>query len=228
MANSTSIIADQEAFESIEDEEEEVIFDPKTISSKESLNPFTKYKVNLFVNNEKTKGSPVIIESNPYYYNLFGKIEYKSHMMNMVTDFTMVKAGALHKANGGYLILQAKDLLMDPYAWEALKKALNYKEAIVENIGEQSRYVPTVTLKPGAIPLNVKVIIIGSYAYYQMLSMDEDFNKLFKVNVDFDIEMDRDKDNIKHYVSFVKSLCQNENLLHFNKQALAKVIEFGY
>lgn len=227
MANSTSIIADQEAFESIEDDEEEVIFDPKTISSKENLNPFTRYKVNLFINNEKTKGSPVIIESNPYYYNLFGKIEYKNHMMNMVTDFTMVKAGAIHKANGGYLILQAKDLLMDPYAWEALKKALNYKEAIVENIGEQSRYVPTVTLKPEAIPLNVKVIIIGSYAYYQLLSMDEDFNKLFKVNVDFDIEMDRNKDNIKHYASFVKSLCQNENLKHFNREALGKVIEFG-
>jgi len=222
-----SLVANQEEVESIEEDEEEIMFDPKTFSSKESLNPFTRYKVNLFVNNEKTKGSPVVIESNPYYYNLFGKIEYKNHMMNMVTDFTMVKAGAIQKANGGYLILQVKDLLMDPFAWETLKKALNYKEAIVENIGEQSRYVPTVTLKPEAIPLDVKVILIGSYAYYQLLSNDEDFNKLFKVNVDFDIEMDRNEDNIRHYVSFVKSLCQSENLKHFNKEALGKVIELG-
>ncbi|NLJ57410.1 MAG: Lon protease family protein, partial [Tissierellia bacterium] len=162
-----------------------------------------------------------------YYYNLFGKIEYKSHMMTTMTDFTMIKAGALHKANGGYLILQVKDLLMDPYAWGSLKKALKYKEAVVENIGEQSRFVPTVTLKPQPIPLNVKVILIGSFFYYRFLAADEDFRKLFKVNVDFDVEMDRTQENIQHYVSFVASMCENENLKHFNCSALAKVVEYG-
>ncbi len=208
------------------DGEEKNLFD-KAAAAKDSKDPFTRYKVNLFINNEGTKGSPVITESSPYYYNLFGKIEYKSHMMTTMTDFTMIKPGAIHKANGGYLILQAKDLLMDPYAWDALKKALKYKQAVVENIGEQSRFVPTVTLKPQPIPLNVKVILIGSFFFYRFLAADEDFRKLFKVNVDFDVEMDRTQENIQHYVSFVASMCENENLKHFNCEALAKVVEYG-
>jgi lon-related putative ATP-dependent protease len=208
------------------DGEEKSIFE-KAASARDSKDPFTRYKVNLFINNENTKGAPVITESSPYYYNLFGKIEYKSHMMTTMTDFTMIKPGAIHKANGGYLILQVKDLLMDPFAWGALKKALKYKEAVVENIGEQSRYVPTVTLKPQPIPLNVKVILIGSYYYYQFLAADEDFRKLFKVNVDFDVEMDRTRENIRNYVSFIASMCENENLKHFNCEGLAKVVEYG-
>lgn len=216
----------QEGMEKIDGEDEDLV-DTRIIGNKNNINPFIKYKVNLFINNEKTQGLPVIIESKPNYYNLFGKIEYKNNMMNMMTDFTMVKSGSIHKANGGYLILQAKDLLMDQHAWVALKKALKYREIGVENIGEQSRYVPTVTLNPELIPLDVKVIVIGSYSYYQLLSMDEDFKKLFKVNVDFDIEMDRNEENIKQYVGFVKSVCQNENLKHFNTKALAKVIELG-
>ncbi|WP_312814843.1 AAA family ATPase [Sedimentibacter sp.] len=208
-------------------EDEEELFDTKLLESKDSKNPFTRYKVNLFVNNEDAKGAPVVAESNPYYYNLFGKIEYKSHMMTTMTDFTMIKSGALQRANGGYLILQAKDLLMDPYAWDALKKALKYRQALVENIGEQSRFVPTVTLKPEPIPLNVKVILVGSFLYYRFLSTDEDFKKLFKVNVDFDVEMDRTNENIQHYVSFIGSMCQQENLKHLNCSAMSKVIEFG-
>jgi len=208
------------------DGEEKNIFE-KAASARDSKDPFTRYKVNLFINNENTKGAPVITESSPYYYNLFGKIEYKSHMMTTMTDFTMIKPGAIHKANGGYLILQAKDLLQDPFAWGALKKALKYKEAVVENIGEQSRYVPTVTLKPQPIPLNVKVILIGSFFYYQFLAADEDFRKLFKVNVDFDVEMDRTRENIRNYVSFIASMCENENLKHFNCEGLAKVVEYG-
>lgn len=208
------------------DGEEKNLFE-KAAAAKDSKDPFTRYKVNLFISNENMEGAPVITESSPYYYNLFGKIEYKSHMMTTMTDFTMIKPGAIHKANGGYLILQAKDLLMDPYAWDALKKALKYKQAVVENIGEQSRFVPTVTLKPQPIPLNVKVILIGSFFFYRFLAADEDFRKLFKVNVDFDVEMDRTNENIQHYVSFVASICENENLRHFNCEALAKVVEYG-
>ncbi len=216
----------QENAEPVEDEED-VLFDKKIIETKDSKDPFIRYKVNLFVNNEKGQGAPVVIESNPHYYNLFGKIEYKSQMLTTMTDFTMIKSGALHRANGGYLILQAKDLLMDPFAWDALKKALKYKQAVVENIGEQTRYVPTVTLKPQPIPLDVKVVLVGSYLFYQFLASDEDFKKLFKVNVDFDVEMDRTQESIYHYVTFVGSLCEKENLKHFNCAALAKVIEFG-
>jgi lon-related putative ATP-dependent protease len=209
------------------DDDEDNLFDTKILETKDSKNPFTRYKVNLFVNNENNEGAPVIAESNPYYYNLFGKIEYKNQMMTTMTDFTMIKAGAVQRANGGYLILQAKDLLMDPYAWDALKKALKYKQAVVENIGEQSRFIPTVTLKPQPIPLNVKVILVGSYLYYSLLSGDEDFKKLFKVNVDFDVEMDRTSENIQHYVSFIGSMCERENLKHLNCSAMARVIEFG-
>ena len=208
------------------DGEEKSIFE-KAASARDSKDPFTRYKVNLFINNESTKGAPVITESSPYYYNLFGKIEYKSHMMTTMTDFTMIKPGAIHKANGGYLILQAKDLLMDPFAWGTLKKALKYKEAVVENIGVQIRYVPTVTLKPQPIPLNIKVILIGSYYFYQFLAADEDFRKLFKVIVDFDVEMDRTQENIRHYVAFIASICESENLKHFNCEALARVVEYG-
>ena len=221
------VVTDEQDGSDPADEDEDNIFDTKILETKDSKNPFTRYKVNLFVNNEDTKGAPVIIESNPYYYNLFGKIEYKNHMMTTMTDFTMIKAGALQRANGGFLILQAKDLVMDPYAWDALKKALKYKQAVVENIGEQSRFIPTVTLKPQPIPLNVKVILVGSHLYYHILSADEDFKKLFKVNVDFDVEMNRTSENIQNYVSFIGSLCEKENLKHLNCSAMAKVVEFG-
>ncbi len=230
--NASSVVPDEFASEDKDgldsaDEDEDNIFDTKILETKDSKNPFTRYKVNLFVNNEDAEGAPVIAENNPHYYNLFGKIEYKNQMMTTMTDFTMIKSGAVQKANGGYLILQAKDLLMDPYAWDALKKALKYKQAVVENIGEQSRFIPTVTLKPQPIPLDVKVILVGSYLYYQALSADEDFKKFFKVNVDFDVEMDRTPENIQHYVSFIGSMCEKEKLKHLNCSAMAKVIEFG-
>ncbi len=188
---------------------------------------FTRYKVNLFVNNEKTEGAPVIVEPFPNYYNLFGKIEYRSQLMSVSTDFTMVKAGALHRANGGYLILQAKDILMEPLVYEPLKRALKYRQAVIENIGEQYRYIPTTTLRMEPIPLKVKVILIGSPLLYLYLTQDEDFPKLFKVKVDFDIEMPRTSDNLCKYVSFVSSLCQRENLKHLNQAALARIIEYG-
>lgn len=188
---------------------------------------FEPYSVNLFISNEKTAGAPVVIEPNPYYYNVFGKIEYKNQMYSMSTNFTMVKAGALHRANGGYLILQAKDVLMDPFAWDTLKKALKYGNAVVENIGEQYRFVPTETLRPEPIPLDVKIILIGSPLLFYYLGYDEDFQKLFKVKVDFDIEMPRNKENIMQYASFVSNLCNNENLKHFKVSGLARVIEYG-
>lgn len=188
---------------------------------------FTRYKVNLFINNESQKGAPVIAESNPYYYNLFGKIEYKSQIWATTTDFTMVKPGSLQMANGGYLILQAKDLLTDPFAWDTLKKALKYKRAAVENIGEQYRTVPTITLKPGPIPMDVKVILVGSPLFYIIFSSDEDFGKLFKVKVDFDHEIPRTIENLKKYVAFVKEVCQEDNLPAFDRSALAVVIESG-
>lgn len=190
--------------------------------------PYIRYRVNVLVNNEKCSGQPVIIEPTPNYYNLFGKIEYNSQMFSMSTDFTMIRPGALHKANGGFLILQAKDILTDPYVWETLKKALKHGKAIVENIGEQYRLVPTGTIKPEPIPLNVKVIIISNPQIYDILyTLDEDFQKLFKVRVDFDIEMPRSLANICQYASFVSFICRRDNLKDFSRSGLGKVIEYG-
>lgn len=189
---------------------------------------FTRYKVNLFVNNEENGGAPVVIEPSSNYYNLFGKIEYKSQMLALSTDFMMIKPGAIHRANGGYLILQAKDVLSDPFAWDTLKKALKYRQVAVENIGEQYRLVPTVTLRPEPIPLNLKVVLIGSpLIYYLLYNLDEDFQKLFKVKVDFDTEMPRTTENLRQYASFVNSVCQRENLKHFSRDGLARIIEYG-
>ena len=221
-------VATQGEGEADETDEADVdLLNSPALGSQDDADPFTRYKVNVFVSNEKSSRAPVIIESNPYYYNMFGKIEYKSQFLSMSTDFTMIKPGAIHRANGGYLILQAKDVLMDPFTWDALKKALLYNRAVVENIGEQYRYVPTVSLKPEPIPLDIKVILIGSPIYYMIFSTDEDFQKLFKVKVDFDMEMNRNKENIQQYVSFVSSMCREQKLKHFNRFALAKVVEFG-
>ncbi|OPX88822.1 MAG: Lon protease [Pelotomaculum sp. PtaB.Bin104] len=189
---------------------------------------FTRYKVNLFVSNKQNGGAPVILEPSTNYYNLFGKIEYRSQVFSMRTDFTMVKAGAIHRANGGYLILQAKDVLSDPLVWDTLKKAIKYRQAGVENIGEQYRLVPTVTLRPEPVPFNAKVILIGSPQLYQILySFDEDFRKLFKVKVDFDTEMPRSLDNMCKYTSLVSAVCREHHLKHFDWTGVAKLTEYG-
>lgn len=190
--------------------------------------PLVKYAVNVFVNNETCKSAPVIIEPNPNYYNLFGKLEYTSHMLSMSTDFTMLRPGAIHRANGGFLILQIKDVLRDAYAWETLKKAIEHRKAVVENIGEEYRLVPAGTIRPEPVPLDLKVIIISDPdIYYLLYAFDDDLQRLFKVRVDFDVDMPRTPENLKQYASFVATLCRKENLLPFNQDALGKVIEYG-
>ncbi|MFW6016726.1 MAG: AAA family ATPase, partial [bacterium] len=187
-----------------------------------------RYKVNLFVNNKDTQGAPVVIETNPTYYNLFGKIEGKTQFGAITTDFTMIKSGAIQRANGGYLILKARDLLQKPFAWETLKRALLNQEIIVENIGEQYRAIPTTTLKPEAIPIDVKVILIGSSWIYQLLyHYDEEFKKLFKVKADFDREMKRDEENLKKFASLISCVCRREDIRHFTVEAVARVVEYS-
>ncbi|AYO31976.1 ATP-binding protein [Biomaibacter acetigenes] len=189
---------------------------------------FLRYRVNIFVDNRATKGAPVIFETNPTYYNLFGKIEGKAQFGAITTDFTMIKSGAIHRASGGYLVLQAADLFKDPYAWDTLKRTLKNSEARVENIGEQYRTVPTVTLKPEPIPVRVKVILIGTpYIYSLLNAYDEDFRKLFKIKVDFDVEMDRTPENLKRYAAFICHICQNEGLIHFDPTGVARVVDYS-
>ncbi len=194
----------------------------------EGQNLFDRYRVNLFVNNGETRGAPVVFENSPNYYNLFGKIEYNTLMGTLSTNHTMIKPGAIHRANGGFLVLQAKDVLTDPGVWDTLKRALKNRVCVVENIGEQYRMVPTVSLRPEPIPLGIKVILVGSYQLYGLLyALDEDFQKFFKVKVDFDTEMPRTPENIAHYAAFVGSVCTRENLRHFDRTGLAELIEYG-
>lgn len=187
-----------------------------------------RYTVNLFVNNKNLTGAPVIYETNPTYQNLFGKIEYRGSFGSYMTDFTFIKPGVLHQANGGYLILQATELLQQPYAWNLLKRALQTERISIENPYEDRSLFPTSGLKPEPIPLNIKVIIIGSYYLYDLLSaVDEDFHKLFKVKVEFNTVMDKNDENSQKMACFVKNFAEQEGLLPFHRSAVAKVIDYS-
>ena len=191
-------------------------------------NFFTRYKVNLFVDNCEQKGAPIVFETNPTYYNLCGKIEGRAQLGAVSTDFTMIKSGAIHRANGGYLIIQAEDVLKDYRAWAALKRTLENEEARIENIGESYRTVPITTMKPEPIPTKVKVVMIGSSRLYQLLYLhDEGFQKLFKIKADFDTVMARNNDNIKKYAIFIRNLCAKEGLIHFSPSAVAQVVDYS-
>lgn len=187
-----------------------------------------RYTVNLFVNHKNLNGAPVIYETNPTYQNLFGKVEYKGAFGSWVTDFTYIKPGALQMANGGYLILQATELLQQPYAWTLLKRALQTGRVQIENVYEERGAFPTSGLKPEPIDLNIKVIIIGSYYLYDLLSsFDEDFHKLFKVKVEFDTVMEKSEENSLKMAQFVKNFAENEGLLPFHRSAVAKMIDYS-
>ncbi|MBK8933950.1 MAG: AAA family ATPase [Chloroflexi bacterium] len=188
-----------------------------------------RYEVNLVVDNSKTDGAPVIVEQNPTYNTLFGRLEYEMESGVVFTHFTNIKAGSLHRANGGYLIMQATDLLKNPEAWEALKRALRGQEIqIVPYATMDDTRVLAKSLMPEPIPLQVKIILMGSMdVYYLMYQQDEDFSDLFKVRADFDSTMLRNLDNMQEYAHFVATRCHEEKLRHFDRTAVAKVIEFG-
>lgn len=187
-----------------------------------------RYRINVFVDNSDGAGSPVVFEDNPTYYNLFGAVEYRNVQGNMVTDFSKIKPGAVHKANGGYLILPARELLSQPFAWEALKRTLLSNEAKIENITEKVRGAVIETLRPSPIPVDFKVIIIGSHYIYSLLhDLDEDFHRLFKVRADFDVDMPRNAENELAYARFVSARCKFDGLRPFNPEAVARIIEYG-
>ena len=188
--------------------------------------PFTRYRVNLVVDNSHLRGAPVIEESNPTYYNLLGKVEYRGEFGALVTDFTMIKCGALQQANGGFLTLQVRDVLTNPLSWEALKRALKSGEARIENIGEQLGLMPTATLRPEPIPLDVKVLLIGTAQIFQLLYvLDEDFRKLFKIKAEFDVEVERTEEATRAYAQAVGAICSRQGLRPFDRSAVARVLE---
>jgi lon-related putative ATP-dependent protease len=188
--------------------------------------PFKKYEVNVIVDNSDVSGAPVVTEFNPTYQHLFGRIEKEAQFGALVTDFTMIRGGTLHKANGGYLILPVEELLRNPFSYEGLKRALKNDHIVIEEAEETLGFIATKSLKPEPIPLNVKVILIGDpYLYQQLYSLDMEFNQLFKVKADFDTTMDRTEENVQQYAAFVCTLCQKENLKHLDGSGLAKLIE---
>lgn len=187
-----------------------------------------KYRVNLIVDNSKTEGAPVIVDYNPTYYNLVGEVEYDNEYGNLTTDFMKIKPGLMHRANGGYLIIQAQDLLSNVQAWEALRRIIKTKEITIENLRDQVGAIAVTTLKPEPIPSDVKVILVGGAYYYELLrGYDEDFSKLFKIRADFDYEMDRNDENIFKIAGFISKFCDNEKTLPFDSSAVASVIEYS-
>lgn len=187
-----------------------------------------RYQINLLVDNSECPYAPVVFENNPTFANLFGQIEYEGEFGVLATDFSKIRAGSIHRANGGYLVLRVYDLLKNSFVWDTLKRIIKNKEISVENISRMMGITNTETLQPQPIPLNFKVIIIGESLYYYLLHhYDQEFSKLFKIRADFDDEMKRSRRHENDYVRLISSVCEAENLKHFNPQAVASIVEYG-
>jgi predicted ATP-dependent protease len=202
---------------------------PQTkLSLEPPADPFIKYRVNIVVDNTDVLGAPVVIETNPTYYNIFGRMDRWTQLGTLQTDFTMIQAGAYMKANGGFLVINAHDVLLNFGVWETLKRTAKNKEVRIEDLSVQYGLVPVAGMRPSPIPTNVKVIMIGNQMIYRLLyEMDEDFRKIFKVKADFDSEMNRDSKALDSYASFISNRCHHENLLHFDPSGVAEVTEYG-
>ena len=187
-----------------------------------------RYRVNLLLAHDQNGGAPVVYEDLPSYNNLVGRVEHRANMGALETDFTMVRSGALHRANGGYLILDAMKLLLQPFAWEGLKRALQAGEIRIESLAQITSLISTVSLEPEPIPLDVKVVMIGERRIYYLLSwLDPEFDTLFKVAVDFEDRVERDADSDAVYARLIASVVQQAGLRSFDRSAVARIIEHG-
>ncbi len=187
-----------------------------------------RYQVNVLVDHSRQKGAPVVHLDNPTYPNLVGRVEHQAQLGALVTDFTMIKPGAVHAANGGYLILDAHKVMLQPYAWEGLKRVLRAREIDIESLGQIFSLISTVSLEPERIPIDVKVVLVGERSlYYLLCQYDEEFNDLFKVAADFDELMDRNPDNNTLYAAFLATLARREALRPLHVSAVARLIEHG-
>ncbi len=189
---------------------------------------FRRYRVNVLVDHPAADGAPVVFEDNPTYQNLVGRTEHLAQMGTLTTDFTLLKPGALHRATGGYLVLDAHKVLMAPYAWEGLKRALSTQKIRIESLGEMLSLISTVSLDPAPIPLDFKLVLVGDrMLYYLLRDYDPDFAELFKVGADFDEDTDRDEASHLLYARLIATLARRENMLAFDRRAVARVIEHG-
>ncbi len=199
---------------------------PLPFLSRDAARLFGRYEVNLVVGNDPADTAPVIYEPNPSYQNVIGKIEHRAEMGALVTDFRMVRSGALLRANGGFLILDIHRILSRPFVWEALKQALFAKRVRIESPGETYGFVSTTTLQPEPIPLDVKIVLIGERWYYYLLSTyDSEFNELFKIAADLDDELERTSENVASFASLIAQRIRTHELLPFSRDAVQRVIE---
>ena len=190
--------------------------------------PCLNYRVNLFIDNSDREGCPVVMDSNYSFQNLFGKLEYENYYGSLKTDFTMLKPGLMHKANEGYIIFQAKDLLANGMCYEELKRVLRIKELSIDNTMEQRSSMAMISLKPEPIPLDLKVILIGnSNIYHTLLSIDSDFRKLFKIKVEFEETAPINEENVNKLARFVHTFCEQEELPPLDRTAMARIVEYA-
>ncbi len=188
----------------------------------------TAFEVNLIVDNSDTIGAPVIFEHNPTFVNLFGSIERKLQMGILVTDFTMIRAGSLLKANGGFLVVEALDVLRYPFVWDTLKRTLETQQARIEDIGQLYGLAGSTAIRAEPINISLKLIVLGNpFIYHLLLAYDEDFVKLFRVKADFNLEMERNNENIDKYAHFITTMCKEKKLKPFTKEAVARIVEYS-
>ncbi len=188
----------------------------------------TRYRVNLLVDHSETSGAPVVYEEHPTHKNLVGRIEHRSRMGALTTDFSLIRAGALHRANGGYLVLDARSVLLEPYAWEALKRVLNTGRLKIESLGQSYSLLSTVSLEPEPMELRVKVVLLGErMIYYLLHQLDPEFPSLFQVEADFEDEMAWDGPGDLGYTRFLAGLVRSRGLRPFRRDAVARVMEEG-
>lgn len=188
---------------------------------------FDRYQVNVLVDNKDTVGAPVVFESNPTYNNLFGRIEHAMQYGGVaVTDFTMIRSGALHRANGGYLVIDAREVLINPFVWDSLKRSIRNHEIRIEDVLEQYRFMTMVSLKPEPVQMQVKIVLVGTpWIYYLLFHLDPDYRKFFKVKAEFDSQVARTPEIMNDYSLFVASHCRAEGLLPFHKSGVAALLE---
>lgn len=220
----------EDVVESAEDfkrsEEDAPTFMGMRLPSARGGDEFRKYRANVLVDNSAMEGAPVVTESNPVLQNVVGRIEHLAEFGTLLTDFNMIKPGALHRANGGFLVLDALELLTKPYAWDALKRTLKTQEIRVEDIAKQLGITTTASLDPAPVPFDAKIVLIGEpYIYYLLSAADPDFPELFKIKADFDTVVDRTPETERQYAQFVGHICRQRGLSPFSPEAVGRVIE---
>lgn len=181
--------------------------------------PFIPFQINVMVDNGGTTEPPVLLESNPTWSNLFGAIERRAMMGTYLSDHTMLKPGSIHRANGGYLVLNARDVLINPGVWEGLKRVIRNREVLLEDPAQQFGFLMPQGLRPKPISAELKLIIVGDEQAYRLLSVHDrdDFWEMFKVKAEFDAQIDTNEAHVKAYAEFICYLCQTENLRHFER-----------